>query len=62
VGIRVNVEDETEGLDMSEHGMRSYAQSAIDDSLILEESDGEPQELATKPARARLGAKELPDM
>jgi ammonium transporter, Amt family len=39
VGIKVTVDDELEGLDMSEHGMRSYAQSAIDDSLILEEME-----------------------
>ncbi len=38
VGIRVSQEDEIEGLDMTEHGIRSYAQTAIDDSLILEDS------------------------
>jgi Amt family ammonium transporter len=37
VGIRVSKEDEVEGLDISEHGIRSYAQTAIDDSLILED-------------------------
>ena len=47
VGIRVSVEDELEGMDMSEHGIRAYAQTAIDDSLVLEDmgldaEDGKP--------------------
>ncbi|MCX7923751.1 MAG: ammonium transporter [Clostridia bacterium] len=37
VGIRVSTEEEIEGLDISEHGMRAYAQSAIDDSIVLED-------------------------
>lgn len=41
VGIRVNSEEETEGLDMSEHGIRAYAQSAMDDNIIFEDSDGD---------------------
>lgn len=36
VGIRVSVADELEGLDISEHGIHSYAQNPIDDSLVLE--------------------------
>lgn len=39
-GIRVSIEDEIEGMDTSEHGMRSYSQTTIEDSLILED-DGE---------------------
>ncbi len=38
VGIRVSAEDEIEGLDISEHGMRSYAQNTIDDSIVLEDN------------------------
>jgi Amt family ammonium transporter len=38
VGIRVSKEDEIEGLDITEHGIRSYAQTALDDSLVLEDS------------------------
>ncbi len=38
VGIRVNKEDEIEGLDLTEHGIRSYAQTALDDSMILEDT------------------------
>jgi ammonium transporter len=37
-GIRVNADDEMEGMDISEHGMRAYSQTAIDDSLILEDN------------------------
>ncbi|NTV91425.1 MAG: ammonium transporter, partial [Clostridiales bacterium] len=37
VGIRVTAEDEIEGLDISEHGMHSYAQSAIDDNMVFED-------------------------
>lgn len=44
IGIRVSSEDELEGLDTSEHGMRSYAQSAIDDILILEDTGSDGQE------------------
>ena len=36
-GIRVSLEDEVEGMDTSEHGMRSYSQTTIEDSLILED-------------------------
>ncbi len=36
-GIRAGIEDETEGMDTSEHGMRAYAQTAMDDNLILED-------------------------
>lgn len=42
VGIRVSADDEVEGMDTSEHGMRAYAQSAIDDNLILEEDWSAP--------------------
>lgn len=38
VGIKVSKEDEIEGLDLTEHGIRSYAQTAFDDSLILEDT------------------------
>lgn len=36
-GIRVSLEDEIEGMDTSEHGMRSYSQTTIEDSIILED-------------------------
>lgn len=36
-GIRVSKEDEIEGLDISEHGVRAYAQTTMDDSLVLED-------------------------
>lgn len=38
-GIRVSADDEVEGMDISEHGMRSYSQTTIEDSLILEDED-----------------------
>lgn len=37
LGIRVTADEELEGLDVSEHGMRAYAQTTPDDSLILED-------------------------
>ncbi len=37
VGIRISADEEIEGTDLSEHGMRAYAQTAIDDSIILED-------------------------
>jgi ammonium transporter, Amt family len=40
-GIRVSVDDEIEGMDISEHGIRSYATSSIDDSIILEDIAGD---------------------
>lgn len=39
VGIKVTTDDEFEGLDISEHGMRSYSQTSIDDSLVLEDEE-----------------------
>lgn len=55
VGIRVSSEDEVEGLDMSEHGMRAYAQSTIDDSIILED-DG-IRELVESKSKAGIKVK-----
>ncbi|MDP4093771.1 MAG: ammonium transporter [Bacillota bacterium] len=39
VGIRVSADDEIEGMDISEHGIRAYNQTAIDDSIVLEDDD-----------------------
>ncbi|HEX9061253.1 MAG TPA: ammonium transporter [Clostridia bacterium] len=47
VGIRVTADEEIEGLDISEHGIRSYAQTAIDD-LVLEDEGNE----VVKPVKA----------
>jgi Amt family ammonium transporter len=38
VGIRISADEEMEGTDISEHGMRAYAQTAIDDNMVLEDS------------------------
>lgn len=46
VGIKVSTEDEFEGLDISEHGMKSYTQTSMDESLALE--DGDNQDFATE--------------
>jgi hypothetical protein len=50
-GIRVKAEDEIEGMDLSEHGIRAYSQSAIDDSLVLED-DGNIDIKTSAPAKA----------
>ncbi len=53
VGIRVSREDEMEGLDISEHGMWAYAQTAIDDSIVLEDENGSQEGKRVK-AAARI--------
>jgi Amt family ammonium transporter len=58
-GIRVSVDDEVEGLDMSEHGMRSYAQITIDDNLILEETEESAAPERTAAAGIKLKAEEI---
>lgn len=58
VGIRVSKEEEIEGLDISEHGMRSYAQSTIDDSIILED-DGIKDHLEKIKAGATKNLKDM---
>lgn len=58
VGIRVSADEEIEGLDMSEHGMRSYAQSAIDDSLFLEDM-GTDTDNATEKKYMKVKAEDL---
>jgi len=40
VGIRIGRDEEIEGTDMSEHGMRAYAQTTIDDGIVMEDDGG----------------------
>jgi Amt family ammonium transporter len=51
-GIRVSADDEIEGMDTSEHGMRAYAQTTMDDNLILEDLDPDAGE-AVVPLKLR---------
>ena len=46
-GIRVSSQDEIEGMDMSEHGIGSYSQATIEDSLILEDESEHPHKSKT---------------
>ncbi|MCX8130793.1 MAG: ammonium transporter [Clostridia bacterium] len=53
-GIRVSAEDETEGMDISEHGLRAYAQTAIDDSIVLEDIN---EDIFEGGSRSQMGMK-----
>ncbi len=53
-GIRVKADDEIEGMDLSEHGIRAYAQSPIDDSLILEDEESISDKFGVEPNPVRM--------
>ncbi|MDP4181202.1 MAG: ammonium transporter, partial [Bacillota bacterium] len=55
-GVKVCKEDEIEGLDISEHGLRSYAQTTMDDSLVLEDlgNDGPKSKKVSSGIKVKL--------